>query len=268
MASGLKWTSVDRGFFRRHDRKGLGQLRRGALDEEAVDTRRALERFAQARGRLEVGQQGNRPELEIEVDEGCMLLVLLTEQPGQVDRQAAGADPATRSDDRDPLDFVGVRRFLHGRRVVDRFLRARQGRGEGFFGYRLDQVVGDPRADHLAVQVDVVDGADADQPGILGEGGGQREHGGQRRRGIADIHDDHLGRRKLGEVFQRLLAAAVGHHGRIEELRDHRFDDPVGLIVTHEGDAFGRVRGFLDLGFQESVSCAHRLQYPEGLRSR
>src|SRR5258708_25060369 len=80
-----------------------------AGQEQAVDPLGVLERLAQPATGLEVETEREITELEIEIEEGDALLVLLAETPADARRQRRGADPAARTDQRDDTRLLGRR---------------------------------------------------------------------------------------------------------------------------------------------------------------
>ena len=215
----------------------LADLGHGAGDEEAVDPGRGFQGLAQTAGRLEVEGQGDGAELQIQVQEHGLLLALLAEDPGQADRHGAGADTAARTDDGDPLGLLGFALGDLLNRLAGLLGPRDRGR-QGLLGHRLDQVVGHAGADQLAVEADVVDRADADQLGLVGEGRGQRQHRRQRRVGLPEI-DDHDPRRRhhLHQILQGLLGAAIEHERRGEHVTEHARDHIVRLTIVDKCNA-------------------------------
>ena len=222
--------------FRGHDRQSVGHLGGSAGDEQAVDPGRVLEGLPQSAGRFLVERQGDGPEFEIQVDQGRPHAEVLGEQPAEVDRHGRGADPAPGAEDNDLARVLRHR----GRRSAgadDRLLGALQRPGQGLLVHRLYQVVGHAGLGQLAVQRDVVDLADADQTGVFGESGGQRQHRAQRRVVVADVHDQHPRGRRLGKKGERIGGVTVTHDRLVIELARDRRHDLLRLDIVHEGDA-------------------------------
>ena len=90
--------------------------------------------------RFEVELKSNRAELQIEIDDRTVLLALMADNPGQIDRQGRSAHTAPHAD--------------HGYRIPDGFVLYRmqsgsrpgisvQGRRDGFPADRFDEIVAD-----------------------------------------------------------------------------------------------------------------------------
>ena len=101
----------------------VGHLDHGALDEEAVDAGRLLQRLAQPAAGIGIELERDGAEMEIEIDERHPLAALLGEQPGAGNGGCRRADAAAAADEDDhlPQSATGPRSrisrpFLQGSR--------------------------------------------------------------------------------------------------------------------------------------------------------
>ena len=69
-----------------------------ALDEQAVDAARILDRVGQAAAGLEVERQRAGAEMDVEVEQGGRAAALVAHQPGQRGGDGRGADAAADAD--------------------------------------------------------------------------------------------------------------------------------------------------------------------------
>ncbi len=223
-----------------HDHELLPDLHGGAADEQAVDPARMLERLAQPVGGLHVEGEGDGAVLEIEVEQRRPALELVGDEPGAVDRERAGPDAAAGADQRHHRPALGDARLGGlGRALV----QPAEGQVQRLLRHGLHQVLGHARFDHLAIERDVVGGADGDQLRLLGEGRDDRQQGGERAVRIAHVDDEKLRSPALGQVFERLAAAAVPHPEIGEAQAADRGDRAMRLVVGDEGHAVRRGGG-------------------------
>ena len=143
---------------RRFGRQQAELVRRAhhrALDEQAVDAARIVDRVDQAAAGLEVERQRAGAEMHVEVEQRGLAVGLFADRPGERGRDERRADPAAHADDRHQVMrlvvvHVGMfrrrqHRLRHGQRFAD--LVERQ---------RFQKIVLNAARQKVAVQADVV----------------------------------------------------------------------------------------------------------------
>jgi hypothetical protein len=131
-----------------------------------------------------------------------------------------------------------------------------QGQRESLFGYRLYDVVRRPGIDDLAIERDVVDRPDTDDPRFLGQCCRQGHDGGKGRGRVGEVDDQNTRRRCLGKVLDHLCRGAVANHRVVELLFQNVADDTVGLVIANEGDTLDGAL-VLVVRFHKIFDCAH-----------
>ena len=84
--------------FGRQNPQIVGDLDHRPLDEQAVDARRLLQRFAQPAAGIGVELERDRAEMQVEIDERGALAALLGQQPGAGHRGGRRADAAAAAE--------------------------------------------------------------------------------------------------------------------------------------------------------------------------
>ncbi len=143
------------------DAKLLVRPHHRALDEQAVDAARILDRVGEAAAGLEVERERAGAEMDVEVEQGGRAAALVAHQPGQRGGDGRGADAAADADHRRHDVGLLARRLDHPR-AGNGHLRIGEGVAQLVGGERLQQIVLDAAGDEVAIEADVVDLAGGD----------------------------------------------------------------------------------------------------------
>ena len=138
-------------------KKTVADRRHDAFEEGAVDARRVDQRFAQPGGGLDVDRQRAIAVLQIEIDKCHATGLAVGEMPGEVDRERRRSDAAPRADNGDHRTELLVDRAA-GARARPGAQRPRQQLSVQW----LDDVLGNPGPQEVAIETDLVAVADGD----------------------------------------------------------------------------------------------------------
>jgi hypothetical protein len=137
---------------------------------------------------FDIQRQAGGTTAQIEIGQHRLAAGLLGRKPGERDRDHGCADAATRPNNRDGFAI----RLLGGRGGGCLGLRHRDGerRAQGLCGDRLHQIFGNPRTPERAVEMNIVDLADGDDPCVGQAGFGEAIERYQRLGRAGQIDDD------------------------------------------------------------------------------
>ena len=184
--------------------EALADRRHHALKEGVVDARRVDEGLAQPGGRSDVEGERAIAVLQVEVDERHPAALLIGEIPCEVDRQCSRPHATAHADEGDHRSEFLVNRTG---RASDR--PGGQCLGQKLRIQRLDDVVGNPCPEQIAIEADLVAIADRDHRDAGLADLGQVMDLRYRQVDAADVDDQDVGRPLDAESFDDFCQATA-----------------------------------------------------------
>ena len=236
---------VDRRFGRQ-DRQALVGANHRALDEQAVDAARVLDRVGQAAAGLEVERQRAGAEMDVEVEQRGRAARLLAQQPGERGRDGRGADAAADADDGGhDVRLVGLGFAARARQ--DR-LGMREGVAQLVDRERLQQIIVDAAGDEVAIQAHVVDRAGGDHDRARLAHFGERVDVVQRIGRFAEVDEQDVragrDRQRLDRVAQPALVDLLRRPAVLDRNRPQHVGG--GIVADEGGERIAQTRACLE----------------------
>jgi hypothetical protein len=232
----------------RKDPQIVGHLDHSALDKQAVDTGRLLQRLAQPGAGVGVELERDRAEVKVEIDERHPLAAFLGQEPGTRHGGRRGPDPATAADEHNDLAQAAVAGNGGGRPLL-------QNGRQRLAGRRLDEVIVAAGGEQVAEQGDIVDVAERDELQLGAADRPRRADLGNRRARLRKIQQQNPRHGTRADPSQRSVER-VGDDQLVVQLQlaDHLLHPIEHRLMLHHGEdtfAYG-------LGRSRRARCPHK----------